>query len=70
MSDWVDLTEQEAVAKAIRNASWANIRPTVHCQNASPPSRDYAESLPLTPFQLRIAEVAIETVDSFRAASS
>lgn len=52
------MTEQEQVARAIRDAMWKGIRPC--------PSQPYIDSLPLTPLNLAAADAAIEALDRAR----
>jgi hypothetical protein len=59
LSDWTDMTALERVAKAIRDTEWSFCR--------TPPSRDYADSLPLTKMNLASAEAAIAELDRIRA---
>jgi hypothetical protein len=56
--DWTDMTEQEQVAKAIRDTMWKATRPC--------PSQAYIDSLPLTPMNLAAADAAIEALDRAR----
>ena len=59
MSDWADMTEVEQVAKAIRDAEWAFIKPA--------PKQEYVDTLPLTRMNLTAAEAAIRALDEMRA---